>query len=95
MSLEAAQSHYSDYMQAMPKSTQAYYSVFSYPGYERLPLIPRPSLFVSINGSLKQETMDAQKITPESDLIYLDHVTTGLFDVAHTEMADIARKYLD
>lgn len=95
MSLSAAQSHYSDYMQAMPESSQAYYSVFSYPGYERLPLITRPALFVSINGSLKQETIDAQKVTAGSELIYLDHVTTGLFDVAYTEMAQIARDYLD
>jgi len=95
MSLEAAQAHYSDSMQAMPESTQAYYSVFSYPGYERLPLVPRPSLFVSINGSLKQETIDAQKVTPRSDIIYLDDVTTGLFDVTYTEMAQITREYLD
>jgi len=95
MSLEKAQSHYADYMQALPESTQAYYSVFSYPGYERLPLIQRPSLFVSINGSLKEETREAQKITPGSDLIYLDHVTTGLFDVTYPEMAQIARNYLD
>jgi len=95
MSLEAAQSHYSDYMQAIPESSQAYYSVFSYPGYERLPLITRPSLFVSINGSLNQETKDAQKITPSSELIYMEHITTGLFDIAYTEMADISRDYLD
>lgn len=95
MSLEAAQNHYSDYMQSMPESSQAYYSVFSYPGYERLPLISRPALFVSINGSLKDETKDAQKITPGSELIYLDHVTTGLFDVTYPEMAEITRNYLD
>jgi len=95
MSLEKAQAHYADYMQALPESTQAYYSVFSYPGYERLPLIQRPSLFVSINGSLKEETKEAQKLTPGSDLIYLDHVTTGLFDVTYPEMAQIARNYLD
>jgi len=95
MSLEAAQSHYADYMQALPESTQAYYSVFSYPGYERLPLITHPSLFVSINGSLKNETKEAQKITPGSELAYLDYVTTGLFDVAFKDMAHIAREYLD
>jgi len=82
-------------MQTMPESTQAYYSVFSYPGYERLPLISRPALFVSINGSLKQETIDAQKETPGSELIYLENITTGLFDVAYPKMADIAREYLD
>ena len=95
MSLEAAQDHFSDYMKALPESTQAYYSVFSYPGYKRLPLITQPALFVSINGSLKEETKDAQKATPGSELIYLDHVTTGLFDVAYTEMAQITRNYLD
>jgi len=94
-SLERAQANYTDYMQALPESTQAYYSVFSYPGYERLPLIPKPTLFVSINGSLKQETIDAQNLTPGSDLVYLEKVTTGLFDVAYTEMAKISRNYLD
>lgn len=95
LSLEAAQAHYSDYMQSLPESTQAYYSVFSYPGYERIKLMSRPSLFVSINGSLKEETKTAQKLTPNSELIYLENVTTGLFDVAYPQMAKITRDYLD
>jgi len=95
LSLEGAQSHFSDYMQSMPSSTQAYYSVFSYPGYDRLPQMTRPSLFVAINGSLKQETIDAQKLTPNSDIVYLDTITTGLFDVASAQMAQITREYLN
>jgi len=95
LSLEGAQSHFNDYMQSMPHSTQAYYTVFSYPGYERLPLITTPTLYVSINGSLKDETQDAHNLTPGSKWLYLDKITTGLFDVAYIEMADVARNYLD
>jgi len=93
--LEGVQSHFGDYMQSMPYSTQAYTGVFSYPGYDRLPEISTPSLYVAINGSLKQETVDAQKITPGSSLKYLDHITTGLFDIASDQMADISREYFD
>jgi len=95
LSLDEAQFHFSDYMQSMPNSTQAYYSVFSYPGYERLPLMTRPSLFIAINGSLKQETLDAQKLTPKSDIVYMDKITTGLFDVASQQVAQITRDFLD
>jgi len=95
ISLEKAQSHFSDYMQSIPYSSQAYYGVFSYPGYEQLPRLSQPSLFVAINGSLKQETMDAQKLTPQSELIYLDDIKTGLFDIAFDQMADISRNFFD
>ena len=93
--LEEAQAHFNDYMQSMPHSTQAYYTVFSYPGYDRLPNLRTPTLFVSINGSLKDETRQAHELTPGSDWLYMNEITTGLFDVAHKSMARAARDYLD
>ncbi|RKQ71985.1 pimeloyl-ACP methyl ester carboxylesterase [Litorimonas taeanensis] len=95
LSLEAAQDHFNDYMQSMPNSTQAYYTVFSYPGYERLPLISVPVLYVAIKGSLESETLEAHNLTPNSEYEYLEHITTGLFDVAYSDMAMTSQKFLD
>ena len=95
MSLDRAQEHFADLVQAMPESGHAYYGVFSYPGEEQLPKLTQPSLFVAPTGSLLEETRAAQAITPNSALIILSEYPHNVFDLGVPFMADLTRDFLD
>ncbi|MEM7327615.1 MAG: alpha/beta fold hydrolase [Pseudomonadota bacterium] len=95
MSLERAQAHFSDLVQAMPHSGHAYYGVFTYPGEAQLPKLTQPSLFIAPTGSLLAETQAAQAITPNSELRILSEYPHNVFDLGVPLMVELTREFLD
>lgn len=95
ISLEQAQEHFADMVQAMPESGHAYYGVFTYPGEVRLPKLAQTSLFIAPTGSLLAETKTAQALTPNSELIILSQYPHNVFDLGVPFIADLTRRFLD
>ncbi|MEM9570576.1 MAG: alpha/beta hydrolase [Pseudomonadota bacterium] len=95
MSLERAQEHFADLVQAMPESGHAYYGVFSYRGETQFPKLSKPSLFIAPEGSLFNETQAAQTITPNSELVILSEYPNSVFDIGIPFIAQITRDFLD
>lgn len=95
MSLQRAQDHFADMMQAVPESGHAYYGVFSYDGEHQFPKLTQPSLFIAPTGSLLAETQAAQAITPNSDLIIMSDYPNNVFDLGVPDMARLTREFLD
>lgn len=95
ISLERAQEHFADMVQAMPESGHAYYGVFSYPGETQFPKLSQPSLFIAPEGSLLVETQAAQAITPNSELVVLSEYPHNVFDLGVPFIAELTRAFLD
>lgn len=95
MSLERAQEHFADMVQAIPESGHAYYGVFRYPGAQQLPKLTQPSLFIAPTGSLLEETKAAQALAPNSELIILSEYPHNVFDLGVPFIADLTREFLD
>jgi len=95
MSLQRGQEHFSDAMQSMPYSSQAYFGVFSYPSATQFPKLTQLTLFMATNGSLKAETAQAKSLTPNAEIIYFDQFKHGIFDLGVAELAAETRAFLD
>ncbi len=95
MTLERAQAHFADMVQAIPESGHAYYGVFSYPGEVQFPKLTHASLFIAPTGSLFEETKAAQAITPNSELVLLTEYPHNVFDLGVPYMAQLTREFLD
>jgi len=95
MSLARAQEHFTDAMQATPESGFAYYGVFSYPADKRFPKLSQPVLYITDSGSLRTATEDAHAVTPQSEIVYLDQYSKGMFDLGAADLARETRAFLD